>query len=74
MIVLISLGIEFDIIFKKISVNVLTCQLGSGLRLKCWSQGKLDIPLWIAAVFAFLYCHNFLSNRGGGGILKCTLQ
>ena len=32
---LVSFGMEFDIMFKKISVNVLTCQLGSMLILRC---------------------------------------
>ena len=59
--------------FKKISVNVLTCQLGSVLVLKCWSHGKFVMLLLIAAVFALLKCQIFLSN-GGGGILKFTLQ
>ena len=57
---------------KKISVNVFTCQLGSELRLRCWSQGKLFMLLLMAAEFALLKCQIFLSN--GGGILKFTLQ
>ena len=60
--------------FKKVSVNVLTCQLGSVLTLRYRRQGKLVMLLLIAAEFALLKCHIFLSNGRGGGILKLTLQ
>ena len=60
--------------FKKISVNVLTCQLGSVLILRCWNQVKLIMLLFIAAVLALLKCPISLSKGGGGGILKLILQ
>ena len=34
-ILLVSLGMKLDIIFKKIPVNVLTCQFAPVLRLSC---------------------------------------
>ena len=71
---LVSFGMKFVIMFKKISVNVFTCQLGSVLRLRCWSQGKLTMLLLMASECALLKCQIFLSNGGGGGILKFTLQ
>ena len=70
---LVSFGIKLDM-FNKVSVNVLTCQLGSVLTLRCCLQGKLFMLLLIAAEFALLKCHIFLSNGRGGGILKLTLQ
>ena len=39
--------------------------------LRYWRQGKLVILLLIAAEFALLKCHIFLS-KGRGGILKFT--
>ena len=60
--------------FKNVSVNVLTCQLGSMLILRCWNQGKLFMLLLTAAVFVILKCQILLSNGGGGGILKFILQ
>ena len=66
--------------FKKISVNVLTCQLMSMLRFSCSNQGKFVILFLMAAKFALLKCQIFLSSGGGGGggggggILKFTLQ
>ena len=71
---LFTFGIKIDIIFKKISVNVFTCQLGSVLRFRWLDQGKLVILLLMAVEFALSKCHIFLSNGGGGGILKFTLQ
>ena len=71
---LVSFGMKFDIIFKKMSVNVLTCQLGSLLILRCWSQGKLVMLLLMAAVFALLKCQMFFSSGGGEGFLKFTLH
>ena len=71
---LVSFGMKFDIMFNRVSVNVLTCQLGSVLTLRCCLQGKLAMLLFIAAEFDLLKCHIFLSNGRGGGILKLTLQ
>ena len=71
---MISFGTKLDIIFNKISVNILTCQLGSVFRLRCRIQGKLVMLLLMAAVFALLNCQIFLSKGVGGGILKLTLQ
>ena len=65
---------KFDIMFKKVSVNVLTCHLGSVLTLRCCRQGKLVMLLLIAAEFALLKCHIFLSNGRGEDILKLILQ
>ena len=50
---------KFDIMFKKVSVNVLTCQLGLLFTL---SHGKLVRLLLIADAFPLLKCHCFLSN------------
>ena len=71
---LISFGMKFDIMFKKVSVNVLTCQLGLVLMLRCGCHAKLAMLLLTAAEFALLKCQIFLSNGKGGGILKFTLQ
>ena len=73
-ILLVSLGMELDIIFKKISVKMFTCQLGSVLRLRCWRQGKLEMFLLMATGFSQLKYQIFRSNGGEGGILKFTLQ
>jgi len=51
---LISLGMNGDIILSRVSVKVLTCQLGSVLRLRCWSHGKLVMLLLMAAELALL--------------------
>ena len=56
---------KFDIMFKKVSVNVLTCQLGLVLMLRCWRHGKLVILLLIAAEFALLKCQKMFSNSKG---------
>ena len=71
---MVSLAMKFLMKFTNIPVKVLTCKLGSLLILKCWSQGKLVTALLMAAVSAILKCQMFLSNGGGGGILKFTLQ
>ena len=62
---LVSFGMKFDIMFKKISANVLTCYLGSVFR--CWGHGKQVMLLLIAAEFALLKCQIFLSNGNGVG-------
>ena len=49
-----SLGMKFDIKFKNISMNVLTCQLGSVLMLRCCRHGKMVMLLFIAAESALL--------------------
>ena len=71
---MVSFGVNFDIMSEKISINVLTCQLGSVLRIRYLSQGKLVILLLMAVEFTLLKCQIFLSNGEGGGILKFTLQ
>ena len=45
---------KLDIIFKKMSGNILSCQLGLGLSLSCWNQGKLFKLLLITAAFDLL--------------------
>ena len=58
---------KYDIMFKKVSINVLTCQFGLVLVLRCWRHGKLFMLFLIAAAFALLKCRMFLSNGKVGG-------
>ena len=49
-----SFHLEVELMFKKISVNVLTYQFGLVLMLRCRRHGKLVMLLLIAADFALL--------------------
>ena len=71
---LVSFETKLVKMFKNISVNVLTCQLGSLFRLRCCAQGKVFMLLLMAAVFVLLKCQIPFSKGGGGGILKLTLH
>ena len=64
---LISFGMKVAIIFRKLSVKVLTCQLGSEFRLRCLSQGKFIMLLLIATELALLKCQIFLSKGDSDG-------
>ena len=74
-ILLISFGMKFDIIFKKVLlVNVLTCQLGSWLILSCWSQlgSWLILSCWSQlGSWLILSCW---SQLGSWLILSCWSQ
>ena len=68
LIVTFLLGIKFDIILRRISVNVLACQFVSGFPLRTSDQGKLDIERRINVILALSKCYIFLSKEGRDGI------
>ena len=68
---LVSFGMKFGIMFNKVSVNVLTCQLGSVLKLRYCRQGNAPFnSSWVCSI----NIQYFSLNGRGGGILKLTLQ
>ena len=50
--VMVSFGIMFVIMLKRIPVKVLACQFGSGFSLGTVDQGKVDIGRQISGIFA----------------------
>ena len=76
---LVLFGMKFDIMFKKISVNVcFNLPIGIGVDVKVLAPRETGHTpfnsLLIAAAFVLLKCQIYLSNGKGGGILKFTLQ